>query len=574
MWDIRRKGNIIVTKTSVSKSDALAIDKAVRVRTYLLEIGFIYDETRRGLVTFYSESVIPRILESEFNNEFIIHSSLVSLAGKKWSDIEPLELPTKREQFAHQKVGNRLLLENHKFMLAWEMGTGKSNVVIVTADDCFRNGLADKCLIVTDSSLVNTWVKKLIPPDSDHLSTSLIGTSAERKMNLNISSRDGRTKYFVINYDGLRVLQKELMEFINEKTIIVLDESQRLKSHTTARCRSMKKIVSNCNPKYIWALTGTPITQRPEDIFGQALVLKPDAYGSSWTSFQSLYVIHSSYNQHVVTGYKNMPKFVDIFRSFSHRLTKEEVCSELPERTYLEVEFDLAPELRSIYNDFVKNKVLRKTPTSDILLAVDHPLTLLGKSRQIVSDWYYETVKDEEEDTSVTYARRLLKLKANPKLEFIKQILDDTGEPIIIWFAHRADRLIIEDFLATNNIKYSLVDGSIPVAERQEKVDLFEEGKVQVFLGQPFACSTGFTIVRASYIFYYNNVYSVERREQSEARSHRIGLKHPVTYYDLVYSKTVEEGILKGLKAKIELKDLILNGKNDVGNILEGEIYL
>jgi SNF2 family DNA or RNA helicase len=46
---------------------------------------------------------------------------------------------------------------------------------------------------------------------------------------------------------------------------------------------------------------------------------------------------------------------------------------------------------------------------------------------------------------------------------------------------------------------------------------------------------------------------------QSEDRAHRIGQTNKVTYVDIVTEKTIDEKILKALRAKINIANQVLN---------------
>jgi SNF2 family DNA or RNA helicase len=52
--------------------------------------------------------------------------------------------------------------------------------------------------------------------------------------------------------------------------------------------------------------------------------------------------------------------------------------------------------------------------------------------------------------------------------------------------------------------------------------------------------------------------YDLEKRLQSEDRAHRIGQKKSVTYIDIIATKTIDEKIVKALRAKINIASTIL----------------
>lgn len=548
----------------------------------ILQLGFTWSETWQNYATFWNEQVLLALVEFSYCS---FDGTVAHLIPQKspWSDTKPLDLPCKRKQFYHQRQGNRLLLEQKKFMLAWEMGCGKSNPVVVCATYLIDKGEADYCFVVTDNAiLADTWVREHIPADSHYQGTVLMGTKQERIWNLKYSSKHDKIKFFVINYAGLRVLKDTLPEIFTKRTIVVLDESQRIKDHTTGQFKVIYALMNMLETIYCWALTGTPITQRPEDIFGQGMCICRKAFGTSWFNFRAYYVISNPRNQHHTIGYKNMDTYMDNLHSFCDRRTKDDVGLDLPPKTYTTMRFPLPPELQKIYDYFRKTKgVLRLNPddlTTPPAFVCENPLTILAKSRQIVSNWYYPAQSTEEEiNEEVIPEERAVKIvksiKKNPKLDFIKQVLEDTSAPAIVWFAHRADKVHLMNYFDKHGITYVLIDGSVPSRKRYPLAQDFEHGRVQVLLAHPAACGTGITLLRARLVFYYNNVFSIAQRLQSEDRCHRIGLVHPVTYYDLVWQYTIEEAMLESMHQKIQLSRILVD-RVDMDKLLGGTFWM
>lgn len=95
--------------------------------------------------------------------------------------------------------------------------------------------------------------------------------------------------------------------------------------------------------------------------------------------------------------------------------------------------------------------------------------------------------------------------------------------------------------------------------EREKAILAFQAGKARFFVGNPQTAGHGLTLTASSHHIYYSNNFSFEMRAQSEDRSHRIGQKKSVTYIDLYTPKTVDEKILKALRVKRDLADLVMN---------------
>ena len=59
-------------------------------------------------------------------------------------------------------------------------------------------------------------------------------------------------------------------------------------------------------------------------------------------------------------------------------------------------------------------------------------------------------------------------------------------------------------------------------------------------------------------MIYFSNSFDLEKRLQSEDRAHRIGQTKNVTYIDLMSPNTVDEKIVKALRAKINIATQVL----------------
>ena len=65
------------------------------------------------------------------------------------------------------------------------------------------------------------------------------------------------------------------------------------------------------------------------------------------------------------------------------------------------------------------------------------------------------------------------------------------------------------------------------------------------------------TLTAAEYAIYYSNSFNLEERLQSEDRCHRIGTKNNVTYIDIECQKSIDSKIIKALRDKKNIADII-----------------
>ena len=94
--------------------------------------------------------------------------------------------------------------------------------------------------------------------------------------------------------------------------------------------------------------------------------------------------------------------------------------------------------------------------------------------------------------------------------------------------------------------------------------------KIRYFVGTPQAGGIGITLTAAEYAIYYSNSFDLEQRLQSEDRCHRIGTKTNVTYIDIECQKSIDSKIIKALRDKKSIADMIT--KDPMSIFLEEEV--
>jgi SNF2 family DNA or RNA helicase len=102
--------------------------------------------------------------------------------------------------------------------------------------------------------------------------------------------------------------------------------------------------------------------------------------------------------------------------------------------------------------------------------------------------------------------------------------------------------------------------GDTSTEDRTKAIELFQdpESGVRFFLGNVQTAGRGITLTAASTVVYYSNNFSLELRQQSEDRAHRLGQVNKVTYVDLVVRHSMDEKIIKSLVEKRNIANEVL----------------
>jgi SNF2 family DNA or RNA helicase len=113
--------------------------------------------------------------------------------------------------------------------------------------------------------------------------------------------------------------------------------------------------------------------------------------------------------------------------------------------------------------------------------------------------------------------------------------------------------------------------GDVSTDARVDAIERFQnDPKIRYFVGTPQAGGIGITLNAAEYVIYYSNSFDLEQRLQSEDRAHRIGTKTNVTYIDIECQKSIDSKIIKALRDKKSIADMIT--KDPMSIFLEEEV--
>ena len=116
----------------------------------------------------------------------------------------------------------------------------------------------------------------------------------------------------------------------------------------------------------------------------------------------------------------------------------------------------------------------------------------------------------------------------------------------------------IEKLLQKKGLRYAVIHGG--VHDRAAQIDAFQnDPAVRVFVGQIATAGLGITLTAASTMIFYSLDYSMSNYEQTRARIHRVGQKHPCTYIHLAARGTIDEKVLKALRDKADLAKALVD---------------
>jgi SNF2 family DNA or RNA helicase len=484
----------------------------------------------------------------------------------------------KTSGMAHQSMALKRMAGRETFALFMEQGTGKTWTILADAERLYMQGKIDALLVIAPKGVHTNWVNREIPAHFD-------GPVLARAWKSGAGKRDvAYMKELLRPRDHgeappLRVLSMNIealltkggysfaLSFLLATTcMMVIDESSRIKNPAAKRTKEIMRLRQLA--KYARIATGTPITNAPVDVFSQMEFLESGLLGTtSYRAFVSEYAelmdpkhpmmaammkrnpkaAHAQVVARNPDGsprWRNLDKLQRLIEPHSFRVLKKD-CLDLPEKIYTNHFFEMTPKQEKAYEllrDELRVVIDEETTTVNSLAA-------LVKLQEVTSGFIKTTAGIHYVD------------EANPRLEALVDVIEDTEGKIIIWARFREELSAIRRELS--HLGYGCVEyhGGVKDADREKAVDSFQNGDARVFIGQPQSGGIGLTLTAAETVIYYSNDFNLETRLQSEDRAHRIGTRRNVVYIDLMAEGTIDEAISRALSRKSKVAATILGDK-------------
>lgn len=483
-------------------------------------------------------------------SKFILDNYIMSLRAaedrEKFSVPENDDYMFETKPFEHQRRAFYMSRDKDNFALLMEQGTGKTKIIIDNAAYLYAKSKITALVIIAPNGVHRNWLRNEIPfhlPEWCPRKTIYYSASMKKKDMeewAGVQKSSDSLKVFSFNVEGFvskkaQNLISKIM--ISENVLLVVDESSRIKRPGAKRTKFITQIGKQA--KYRRILTGTPVTKGPEDVYSQFKFLDPYILGyESFYSFRARYCVMGGFENRQIIAYNNIDELTKNIEGHSYRVLKKD-CLDLPDKIYQRAYVELSEAQRRLYNTMKDDWV---ADHQEDTIEAPEAITRLLRLQQITCGWF-------PSETPVPIDEK------NPRLELLKELLSDIDGKVIIWARFRADLKAIEDELGKLAVAYH---GGVSNDARANAVDSFQnDPKIKYFVGQPQSGGIGLTLTAASYAIYYSNSFDLEVRLQSEDRCHRIGTTNNVTYIDIEANKTIDKKIIKALRDKKSLADMV-----------------
>lgn len=418
------------------------------------------------------------------------------------------------------------------------MGTGKTVSSLWAYDYLRKTKLVKKALIVCPlSTMERTWADEIFRTFPHLHANVLYGSAARRKKLL----ADKDADVYIINTDGIRIIEKELASR-DDIDLVIVDEVAMFRNSATTRYKSMNVIANKQTPRRVWGLTGMPTPNSPTDAWAQCRLVVPQSndvpkyFGAARDALMLQkgpfrWEPKSSANETVLQWMQP-----------SIRYTLDDV-TELPDQVVIRRYADMSPEQKRLYT-MMLNKLKTEYEGGEIL-AVNEAIKA-SKLVQIACGVAY--TKDGGR----------VNIPAQSRIDMLKEIIEEADGKVIVFVPLTGTlEYVAQELRASWDV--GVVHGETPKAERDQIFGAFQNHEnPHVLVANPGTMSHGLTLTRATTIIWYAPIYSLDIYGQANARILRIGQKSKTRIINIAGSP-IEERIYDRLEKKESMQSLLLD---------------
>ncbi len=353
----------------------------------------------------------------------------------------------------------------------------------------------------------------------------------------------------IINYERLPKWERAIAS--RKWRTLIVDEAHKVKNDETIRTRQTLAIKAERR----LLLTGTPIVNRPAELFTLINYLAPEAFPDA----KNFNLRYAKAKPTDARGKILLAELQDRLRAVCMvRRLKRDVLKELPPKVRQVVEFELEGDAalavtreKAAVADRAEHMITLKLAV-ELAKAADNP------------EVYAEAVAALKVGVSASLAE-MSKLrhdtavaKVPDVVAFLKESLESSEEKIVL-FAHHRD---VEDAYHQAFAKLAVVhrggmsDQEKDAAERRFKTD----PHIRLFIGSIEASGVGINLQEASsHVVFAELDWTPAGMTQAEDRCHRIGQRDSVLVQHLVLAESLDATMAQTLVEKQAVIDAALD---------------
>ena len=521
-------------------------DRAVNLITRLVSEAWYGENVNEVIIPDNTENVKQiKLILDRYPLEILSKSTWQRKIIKTY-DPKPVLPPVKHklkraksgEQFRgkllnFQKEGLDFLLKSSgNALLADEMGLGKT---VQTLSYVATEKQTFPLLVIAPLVTLKNWereIERFLKKksrngriiDSSSPSVTLIRTGKSKEL--------PKTDIYVINYELLFKRNADLAN-VGIRTV-VCDEVHNLRSKTTQKYKSVKKLAALPTVLYRIGLSGTPIFNRGSEIWPIIDILKPGLLGS-FKEFCEYFCYVNDKGKAIVLENRRASLRNELQKHVMLRRKKSDVLKELKDKVrYKQV---IACDTEYYLEEL--NKIWKRLEAEQKVAETE-----FSKSAS-----YHRAIQSERQIAGVA--------KLPHVINYVKDIME-IEESVVVFCHHKVIHKLLHESLQEFS-PVSIIGGQSDKL-RQDEIDKFQRGESKLMIAGIRAGNVGINLTRAKYVLFAELDWSPAIHRQAEDRLHRIGQKNTVFAYYLIGNGTLDDHVANILVDKSYEIDAIMDG--------------
>lgn len=403
-------------------------------------------------------------------------------------------------------------------------GSGKTSAALGVFAFLFTNRIVKRIVVISPKNAFGSWIDEF-------------ATCFEKKIELNIFNCQTNTpikqkikalKYesssknlFLFNYESLANYETILSSLVQTKTLLIFDEVHKIKAINGKYASHALNIAKNAG--YTIAMTGTPIPNSYLDIYNLLHILFSEEY-NDFFGFDTRMLSVPSENEKDIINKKLQPFFC--------RTTKQQLSVPLPNDDMSIICNATENEKRLfdiVSSRYKKNKFALFIR---ILQAESNPLLLNNALSEDDFSNMFDDIGQIDDINEIDFSDEIktlineigLTTKKKKCIELI-QTLVGQGKTVILWCIFTDSIHSFQNLLRKNGIKAKVVNGEIPLEERQNIIKSFKNKEFSVLITNPHTLAESVSLHQVCHdAIYFEYSYNLVHLLQSKDRIHRLGL--------------------------------------------------
>lgn len=479
----------------------------------------------------------------------------------------------------YQVAGALEIARTGKALIFDEPRTGKTMTTILGLMElAVRQGLGEvtgafggPVLVVCPASVVDPWVEAW-QTWAPHLH-SVAWRGTKRK------ALAGAADVYVTSYETARMDSGPVTS--NGKTslrplvdlgagALIVDECHYIKNPQAARSKAVIRLAKNVEA--FVALSGTPITHHPADLFPTLACLEPGAYParSRWVA-RYCEVVPAEYDEGILgLNPWTEPEFRLSILGQHRRVARADVMADLPPKVYSVRTVELPKVWRKVYDDF-ETQMLAELPDGTELSVMDAMsmyghLSRLASAPADVEVTYGPDINEQtgEEKRHVHLHLKAESWKVNALLEILEERCGSDVPPesrdAVVAFAPSSQLMKLAGTAAiAAGYRVGYIVGGQSMTERTAVRTAFQAGELDLICATTGAGGTGITLSRAGTLVFLARPWSLVESLQAEDRGEGdMTATRGTEIIDIVARNTIDSRVRTVLRERAgQLADLV-----------------